>query len=91
MRDAEPATWLLVRISPSGATTTPDPVPPRDRASGLSSGWLGVDGEADHGRADTIDHVDDGARIGIEERLVLDRDGGVFAGGGPAAAPVGIG
>ena len=61
------------------------------RASGLSSGWFGVDGEADHGRADTIDHVDDGARIGIEERLVLDRDGGVFAGGGPAAAPAGIG
>ena len=26
-----PATWLLVRISPSGATTTPEPVPPRGR------------------------------------------------------------
>ena len=27
---AAPATWLLVRMSPSGATTTPEPDPPRD-------------------------------------------------------------
>src|SRR5580698_2154951 len=34
-----PATWLLVRISPSGATTTPEPVPAREPPLG-SPVWM---------------------------------------------------
>ena len=81
-----PATWLLVRISPSGATTTPEPVPPRGRPL-ASPAWIG---EPDHRRADPVDHVDDGTRIGVEERLVLDRNFGLCSGGSAAAAPGGI-
>ena len=32
--------------------------------------------EADHRRADAVDHVDDGAGIGIEQRLIVRRDRG---------------
>jgi hypothetical protein len=69
---AAPATWLLVRMSPSGATTTPEPVPPRARSlppprRGRARGH----GKADHGRADAVDDVDDRARIGVEECLVF--------------------
>ena len=40
----------------------------------------GLDVEPHHGGADAVDHVDDGAGIGIEQRLVLGRDtGGVLA------------
>ena len=44
---------------------TPEPVPPR------APFRLYVDPH--HGRADALDHVDDGARIGIEQRLILGR------------------
>ena len=82
-----PATWLLVRMRPSGATTTPEPVPPR--AAALRARWR-VNGQADHRRADAVDHVDDGARIGVEQRLVLGRDFRDCGCGSAAAAPVGI-
>ena len=45
-------------------------------AAGAAVGFAGMDGEPDHGRADPVDHVDDGTRIGVEERLVLDRNFG---------------
>jgi hypothetical protein len=35
-----------------------------------------LDVEPHNGGADAFDHVDDGARIGIEQSLVLGRDGG---------------
>ena len=68
MREAPPATWLLVRTSPSGATMTPEPEPAWRRA-------LVAHRKADDGRADAVDDIDDGARIGIEQVLVLGRDG----------------
>jgi hypothetical protein len=49
-----------------------------------------MDGEPDHGRADSVDHVDDGTRIGVKERLVLDGNFGACSGGSAAAAPGGI-
>ena len=69
---AEPATWLLVRMRPSGATTTPEPV--RPVPFGAERSPLRARGKTDHGRPDAVDHVDDGARIGVEQRLVLGRD-----------------
>ena len=33
MREAPPATWLLVRINPSGVKTKPDPLPRASRRS----------------------------------------------------------
>src|SRR5208282_2801465 len=48
-----------------------------------------MDGQADHGRADAVDHVDDGTRIGVEQRLVLGWNFGTIGCGG-AAAPGGI-
>ena len=68
-RDAPPTTWLLVSTSPSGATTTPDPVPPLAAVVGALE-----DVEADHGRTDAVDHVDDGARIGIKQCLIFRRN-----------------
>ena len=59
-------------------------------AAGAAVGFAGVNREPDHGRADPVDHVDDGARIGVEERLVLDRNFGRLSGGSAAAAPGGI-
>ena len=39
-----------------------------------------LDVELDHGGADAVDHVGHRARIGIEQRLILGRDGGRFRG-----------
>ena len=58
-------TWLLVRISPSGETTNPDPVPSAP-ASVAHAGDLHVH----HRRRHRVDGVDNGARIGIEEVFV---------------------
>ena len=33
-----------------------------------------MNGETDHGRSDAVDHVDDGARIGIEQCAVVGRN-----------------
>ena len=83
---AAPATWLLVRMSPSGATTTPEPVPPRGFA--VAAGGLPARmASADHGRADAVDHVDDGARIGVEQRLVFGRNLRMLARRGDRGGP----
>ena len=59
-------------------------------AARAAVGFAGVNREAHDGRADPVDHVDDGARIGVEERLVLDRNFGLRSGGAAAAARGGI-
>ena len=79
---AAPATWLLVRIRPSGATMTPEPVPPRV--------FVGAYGEPDHGGADAIDDVDDRTRIGVQERLILGRNGKLGGCGGLTSAQAGV-
>ena len=62
-------------MRPSGATTTPEPEPPRVPPCSTVRGVGGTaDGKADHGRPDPVDDVDHCARIGIEQRLVLGRD-----------------
>ena len=58
-------------MRPSGATTTPEPVPPRRAPV--------VDVEPHHRRADAVDHIDDGARIGVEQCLIVGGTGGAFA------------
>jgi hypothetical protein len=64
-------------MSPSGATTTPEPEPPRTlylsapaRGGGKERG---TDGKADHRRADAVDDIDHRARVGVEQRLILGR------------------
>ena len=64
-RAAPSTTWLLVSTSPSGATMTPDPVPPWRRSS------LVLTSQPHHGGADAVDNVDHGAGIGIEKGLVV--------------------
>jgi hypothetical protein len=64
-------------MSPSGATTTPEPDPPRTPsftapARGGGRGG-GTDGKADHRRADAVDDIDHRARVGVEQRLILGR------------------
>ena len=49
-----------------------------------------TDGKADHGRADPVDDVDHRARIGIEQRLVLGRNGNLISHGGSPSAQAGI-
>jgi len=52
----------------------------------LSGIAAATDGKADHGRADTVDHVDHCARVGIEERLILRWNGSLIGCGGLASA-----
>ena len=46
-----------------------------DAGTAAAAALLGAYGKADHGRADAIDNVDDRARIGIEQRLILGWNG----------------
>jgi hypothetical protein len=49
-----------------------------------------MDGKPDHSRADPVDDVDDGTRIGVEERLILYWNFNTGGGGSAAAVPGGI-
>jgi len=50
----------------------------------------GMDGKADHGRADAVDDVDHRARIGVEERLVFFGNRKPVGCGGGAPAQAGV-
>ena len=59
------------RMSPSGATTTPEPAPSYPVALGAAryegrNSLTTADEKGDDGRTNAIDHVDDGARIGVK-------------------------
>ena len=81
-------TWLLVRISPSGATTTPEPLPPREGPPGIGDRIRSRPRRArhldmHHGGTHELDGADDRARIGIEDlgssRRSCDGTGGRLA------------
>ena len=59
-------------------------------AARAAVGFAGMNCKSNHRWADPVDHVDDGTRIGVEERLVLDRNFGRSGCGSAAAAPGGI-
>ena len=64
-------TWLLVRISPSGDTTTPEPVP-----SARLPVAHGCDLYVHDRRRHRVDGVDNCARIGIQQVVVSEGAGG---------------
>ncbi len=66
-RAAAPTTWLFVSTSPSGATMTPEPVPPWRR---LPSRHI----EPHYGGTDAVDHVDHGTRVRIQQCLIVRRN-----------------
>ncbi len=57
----------------------------RDDHAGAGAAALAVarlDVEAHHGGADAVDHIDDGAGIGVKERLIVRRNGRGWIGAG---------
>ena len=62
----DPTTWLLVKTSPSGEITIPEPRPPRWRAPGV----LSLVSTRTTAGPNAFGHADDGIRIGIEQELI---------------------
>jgi hypothetical protein len=59
------------RHDDAGAGAAAIPIP-----AAVGGGAVGrADGKPDHGRADAVDHIDDGVRIGVKQRLVFGRNG----------------
>ncbi len=59
--------------------------------SGIAATIAAMHGKPHHGRADPVDHIDHGARIGIEQRLVVGGDTGNVGRGSAFGVLEGIG